>query len=201
MIRLSHLMILLALSLPARGQVSEAPAAAVPGQNSAIVAASSAEVPKDASPQHAPCTDQPTTRKQLAASFQSGRFPLASQITGTWVEIGEISDFPSSSPFRNLNCSGLTRGNNFEFVLVADGYSVDLHAVSGYPDKVTMQPDGKGAVTFPVDFAADEGPDIYRCRLTKRGTLACLIRGYDGAEFRKMKVDKAQIYEGSDIPE
>ena len=152
----------------------------------------------NATPQNTPCADQPTTRKKLAASFQSGRLPLASQVTGTWVEIGELSDYPLSPPFRNMNCSGVMRDDIFEFVLVADGYTVELHAVGAYIEKVKMQPDGKGAVTFPVDFAADEGPDTYRCRLTKRGTLACLIREHDGAEFKKMKVAKSQIYEASE---
>jgi hypothetical protein len=137
----------------------------------------------------------------MAVSFQSGRLPLPAQLTGTWVEIGELSDYPMSPPFRNLNCSGETRDGTFEFVLVADGYFAELHAMGTYAQKVTMRPDGKGAVEFDVDFAADEGPETYRCRLTKRGTLACLIGAYDGAEFKRMKVDKSQIYEADeDLP-
>jgi hypothetical protein len=126
----------------------------------------------------------------MAAAFQRGRQPLPAQLTGTWVEIGELSDYPSSPPFRSLNCSGEMWGDKFEFVLVADGYSAKLHAMGTYAQKVRMQPDGKGAVEFPVDFEADEGPQTYRCRLTRRGTLACLIGAYDGAEFKRMNVDK-----------
>jgi hypothetical protein len=123
-----------------------------------------------------------------------------SQMTGTWVEIGDLSDYPSSPQHRSLNCSGVKRGNKFEFVLVANGYSVELHAIGmTYPQKVAMGPDHKQSVGFPVDFAADEGPDTYRCRLTKRGTLACFVGAYSGVEFKKMAVQRGQIYHVTEV--
>ncbi len=53
--------------------------------------------------------------------------------------------------------------------------------------------DGRSFI-FRVDFAADEGPDTYRCRLTQRDTLACFDGPYSGAEFKKMTVKPEQIY-------
>jgi hypothetical protein len=198
MIHPRYLIFLLISGLLANSQTRQSGAPASP-QNSPTN--SSEEKPRHTNLQHAPCADQPTTRKQMSAAFQSGRQPLPAQLTGTWVEIGELSEYPSSPSFRNLNCSGETREGKFEFVFVADGYSAELHAIGTYAQKVTMRPDGKGAIEFDVDFEADEGPETYRCRLTKRGTLACLIGAYDGAEFKRMKVDKGQIDEaGEDLP-
>ena len=59
-----------------------------------------------------------------------------------------------------------------------------------------MKPDHKGGEEFPVDFEADEGPETYHRRLTKRGTLAW-VDPYMGSEFKKMKPDASLIYEGS----
>jgi hypothetical protein len=132
----------------------------------------------------------------LAVSFKQGQLPLAATMTGTWVEIGEVSDYPGD-PFRSLNCSGEMRGRKLEFVLVADGYSAEIHAIGAGVQKVTMQPDHKGNVTFPFDEGADEGPDKYTCRLTRRKTLACLAGlypPYSGIELKKMTVRPEQIY-------
>jgi hypothetical protein len=116
------------------------------------------------------------------------------------VEIGDVDNDPSSH-YASLNCSGLKRGQKFEFVLVANGDSVELHAIGmTYPQKVTMEPDRKGSITFPVDFAADEGPETYRCRMTTRDTLACLVDAYSGAEFKKMTVELDKIYDVTEVP-
>jgi len=191
MLRLFSPIIFLVLILPLHGQVPTSP---------------SEEVPRDATRQNAPCVDQPKSLAELATSFQKGRFPLASHITGTWVEIGTVSEFPpnqyQTNPhptiYKSLNCSGEKRGIKFEFVLVANGYSVELHAIGmTYPQKITMEPDHNGSVTFPVDFAADEGPDTYRCRLTQRDTLACLSGPFSGMEFKRMTIKPEEIY---DVP-
>lgn len=150
---------------------------------------------------NAPCIDQPKSLGELKASFHRGRLPLASQLTGRWVQIGVVSEFPANryqttpqpTIFRRLNCSGERRGDKFEFVLVADGYSAELHVIGTYVQKVTMQKDHKGSVTFPVDYEADEGPDTYRCRLTHRNTLACVSGPFAGVEFKKMAVRPEQI--------
>ena len=73
---------------------------------------------------------------------------------------------------------------------------MELHAIGmTYPQQVTVELDGKGSIAFPVDFAADEGPDSYRCRLTKTDTLVCMVGEYAAAEFKKRTVQPNDIYE------
>lgn len=154
--------------------------------------------PKYSVPQDAPCADQPRSLKELAIAFQNGRLPSPSETTGSWVEIGDFSDRPTPWPrFHDLNCSGLMRRSKFDFVLVAHGYSVELHVIDMYGSQtVAMEPDHKGSVEFPEVYFGGEGPVTnYRCRLTQRGTLACLWGRFAGTEFRKMVVEKTQIYE------
>lgn len=194
MIRFVKLIFFVATVLPANTQLRPSIASAAQVQNPVSSGTSSEVTPRHAIPQNAPCVGQPKSHRELAASFAQGQVPLASQLTGTWVEIGDIYKDPAVG--NSLNCSGVRRGSKFEFVLVADGYSVALHAVGTYPQKVVMKPDRKGSVEFPVDFGADEGSERYRCRLTKRGTLAC-IDPFTGEEFKKMKLDAGLIYEGS----
>lgn len=156
---------------------------------------SSGEIPQHSTPQSSPCSDQPKSGAELAASFKQGQLPLAATMSGIWVEIGEVSDYPDDS-FRSLNCSGEMRGSKLEFVLIADGYSAEIHAVGTGVQKVSMQPDHNGNVTFLFDEGADEGPDKYRCRLTRRKTLACLADlhpPYSGIELKKMTVRPEQI--------
>lgn len=190
---------LLACGFPAIAHLLGSKVPLAQAQNSSPASTSSEKLP-DFVAQNDPCVDQPRTFKELAAAFENGRRPLASDITGTWVAIGSLNDPPPQSEFpqvRNLNCAGEKRGNKFEFVLVANGYSVELHAVGMYcPQKVRMVPDHDGSVDFPeVSFGGDGAPDTYRCRLTKRATLACMIGTFAGEEFKKMTAEKEQIYE------
>jgi hypothetical protein len=147
----------------------------------------SSDVPQNAVPQNAPCVDQPRSLAELATSFRHGKLPLVSQRTGTWVEIGDVSDDASEN---SLNCSGIRRDSKFEFVLVANRYSVELHAIGvNIPQRVTMEPDRNGSIEFrEVDFGGEGTLDNYRCRITNRGTLACLLGQYNGVEFKKMAV-------------
>jgi hypothetical protein len=78
---------------------------------------------------------------------------------------------------------------------MADGYLIEPHSVGMTSARRTrMTPDHKRSVEFDVDYGADEGPEAFRCRLTRRGTLLCL-GAYSGQEFRKMAVDKSEIWE------
>jgi hypothetical protein len=196
------LIVFLAFGFPLTAQLfgSQAPVAQARSQGSAD--ASSEEKLPDFVAQNDPCIDQPRSFKELKGSFKKGWLPLALDIAGTWVEIGDLSDPPPQSPFphiRSLNCTGERRGSKFEFVLVANGYSVELHAIGMYcPQEVKMVLDREGSVEFPeASFGGDEAPDTYRCRLTKRGTLACMIGKFTGVEFKKMAVEKEQIYEAT----
>lgn len=180
------LIVLLALLLPACAQ----------SQNPVSVETSS-DIPQNALPQNAPCVDQPRSLAELTASFQQGKLPLVSQMTGTWVEIGDVWDDALEN---SLNCSGIRRGSKFEFVMIVDGYSVALHAIGMMPPlNVKMRLDHKGSVEFPVNFGADEGPDSNRCRLTNPDTLVCLVAAYRAEEFKKMKVQAREIYEATQV--
>jgi hypothetical protein len=155
---------------------------------------SSTEIPRNSIPQNSPCADQPKSLKELTASFNKGRLPFATEVSGSWVAIGFVGDgWSANNP--SLNCTGVKRGKKFEFVMVANRYSIELDAIGmTYPQTVTMEPDHRGSLQFPVDFAGDHLP-VYRCRLTQRQTLACLVAIYgQGVEFKKMPVEEDQIY-------
>jgi len=159
-------------------------------------ATSGVSLSENSASQNFPCADQPRLLQELRASFEKGRRPLASEMTGIWVEIGNITDQPVDVPKR-LNCSGVTQQNKLEFILVAKGYSMELHAV-GMAGRQTerMQPGNEGTVEFrEVDFGGEGTLENYHCRLTRRGTLACMIGTSQGVEFKKMAADKSQIFE------
>ena len=143
------------------------------------------DIPISSVPQNSPCQDQSKSLKELTDAFDSGRVPSPSELTGTWAAIG---DFIRSSE-KSMDCAGLKRGKKlFEEVMLADGYSLELHAVGTFDQKRTMQRNSTGSVSFSFDFGGDSLP-VYRCRLTVRNTLACLIDVYrQGVEFRKMSV-------------
>ncbi len=186
MVRFQKLIVFLAFALQASAQ-SQNPASAETSSN----------VPQNSIHQNAPCADQPRSLAELRASFRRGRLPLASQMTGTWVEIGDVWDDVSEN---SLNCSGIRRGSKFEFVLVADGYSVTPHAIGMMPPlNVRIRLDHQGSVEFPMNFGADEGSEANRCRLTNRGTLVCLVAAYRAEEFKKMEVQAREIYEWTPV--
>ena len=114
MSRFSNLAILLPFLLPPHAQVAGSRTDLVHAQDPAPAHISSEQIPRHSVPQNAPCGDQPRSRKELGRSFQKGLFPLPSQITGTWVEIGHVSNYPSSR-YSSLSCSGEKRGREFEF--------------------------------------------------------------------------------------
>ena len=164
-------------------------------QNPVSADSSSDEIPLRSVPQNAPCIDQPRSLSELSASFHRGRFPKASQITGSWVEIGAVDTAPYTDEPASLNCSGIRRGSKFEFVLIANGHSVELHAIGmGSPQQVRMETGHKGSIEFrEADFGGEGTLDNYRCRITNRETLACLLGSYRGAEFKKITIKPEQI--------
>jgi hypothetical protein len=118
-------------------------------------------------------------------------------MTGFWVEIGDVWHDATET---SLNCLGIRRGSKFEFVLVADGYSIALHAIGMMPPlNVKARLDNKGSIAFPVNFGADEGADSNRCRLTNRDTLVCLVAAYRAEEFKRMEVPAREIYEVTQV--
>ena len=160
-------------------------------------AATSEEVRNELAAQVSPCADQPRSFKELKASFEKGRRPLASEMTGSWVEIGNIIDRPGAYVPRTLNCSGVTQRSKLDLVLIADGYSIEVHAVGMEgPQTEEMGPDNANGIEFrEVYYGGEVALQNYHCRLTNRGTLVCLLGKYIGAEFKKMVVEKSQLYE------
>ena len=67
---------------------------------------------------------------------------------------------------------------------------VEMDIIGTYHQKALLKPDDHGSLSLPVDFEGDSIP-VYRCRLTQRGTLACIFQGHGpgiGVEFKKMQL-------------
>lgn len=149
----------------------------------------SQEVPRNSVHRDSPYVGQARTLQELTKSFNGGRLPATSDMTGTWVEIGFFEAGGS-----DRNCSGLMRGKKLEAVMIANGYSLELHIIGTHVQKPSAKPDDKGSLSFPVDFEGDALP-TYRCRLIGSDTLVCLVSVYDeGAEFKKEPVRQDEIY-------
>lgn len=159
-------------------------------------------IPIDPVSQNSPCAGQPRSLGELTASFNGGRAPSAKELVGVWVEIGDfnhgmrpLSD-EAPAHFRSLNCTGITRGKKFEFAMIGVSYAyvMELHAYgSSGAERQRMEPNRKGSVEFSIDLLADGAEAVFTCRLTQRGTLAC-IDGNSGSEFRKMKVAESHLF-------
>jgi hypothetical protein len=144
------------------------------------------QVPKDSIPQYLPCTDQPKSFTELSGSFAAGRLPLPSDVTGSWALIG-IWVHKDSRP--DLNCNGVKRGQKIEWILIAHGYSVEVNAIGTNRQTTIFKTDDKGNLTFSINLEGDFVP-TFRCRLTRRNTLACLGSPYyDALEFKKIPLN------------
>jgi hypothetical protein len=100
------------------------------------------------------------------------------------------------------------RGNKFEFAMIgeSDAYVMELHAIGYEIQRLRMEPNHKGSAEFSIDLLADGAEAVFTCRLTQRGTLACLdvmtgwgIKRKDptsGEEFKRMKVADSQLFNG-----
>jgi hypothetical protein len=151
------------------------------------------EIPNFSVPQNAPCVDQPKSLKDFTDSFNKGMVPSAADVTGTWAAIGFVGHDVS------LNCTGVKRGNKLEWVMIANGYSVEIDMIGTHAQRATFKADGKRSLVVPVDFEGDDTP-AYRCRLTRRKTIACLVGSppfVDGVEFKKVPVEENEIFKGS----
>src|SRR5262245_12990225 len=111
-----------------------------------FMASHSAALPKNPVLQNRPCADQPRSIKQLMDAFDKGRIPLPRELTGSWVAIGLLGDTPS------LNCDGVKRGQKFEWVILANQYSVEMDIIGTYHQKATLKQDNGGSLALPVDF-------------------------------------------------
>lgn len=160
-------------------------------------------IPIEPVAQDSPCAGQPKSLRELTASFNKGRAPSAQELVGAWVEVGDFNSgmrpHSDETPphFRSLNCTGITRGNKFEFAMIGVSYAyvMEVHAYgSSGAYRTRMEPNHKRSLKYFVCSDGDcSAEDAYYCRLTQRGTLAC-IDGDGGSEFRKMNVADTQLF-------
>src|SRR5215831_15859906 len=88
-------------------------------QQASSVAATEEPLPTERIPQDSPCANQPTSLSALTDSFNKGRVASASELKGTWVEIGAFDNGPGPR-YRSLNCAGIMRGKKFEFAMIGE---------------------------------------------------------------------------------
>lgn len=162
-------------------------------------------LPREPVPQNSPCPNQATSLAALTEAFGRGRVASAKDLKDTWVEI-ESFDNGSRPHRRSLNCTGIKWGKKFQFALIGQTYDdvVEVHAIGYRVQRVRMEPDHKGSSQFSLDLDADGAEEVYTCRITQRGTLACVdfmrAPGYKkreaitGEEFKKMKVVESQLF-------
>lgn len=158
-------------------------------------------IPIDPVAQNSPCAGQPRSLGELTASFNKGRAPLAQELAGAWVEVGDFNSgmrpLGDQAPphFQSLNCTGITRGNKFEFAMIGVSYAyvMEVHAYGSSAYRTRAEPNHRRSVEFSIDLLADGAEAVFTCRLTQRGTLPC-IDGASGSEFRKMKVADTQLF-------
>ena len=157
-------------------------------------------VPKSASPQ-AVCAVAHSLA-ELKRAFAEGRMPSAIALTGSWVAIGDFTQHggPGDEESDKVDCAGLkveitasgkrVKTRTLESALLINGYAIEPRIVANewnIDSRQRFKPDGR-SLTYGLGFGGDAGA-YYRCRLTRRGTLACLVEPYySGTEFVKMSV-------------
>ena len=142
------------------------------------------EIPLYSVPQYLPCPGQTNTFSKLNNSFSGGHFPSRSEVTGSWVLIG-FWLYKDSHP--DLNCAGIRRGQIFEWVMLARGYSLGID-IAGTSQSSAFERGRRQDLTVAMDLGGDASPTL-RCRLTQRQNLVCLgDTYYSGLEFQKIQV-------------
>ena len=142
------------------------------------------EIPLYSVPQYLPCPGQTNTFSKLSNSFSAGHLPSRSEVTGAWVLIG-FWLYQDSHP--DLNCAGIMRGKIFEWVMLAQGYSLGID-IAGTNQSSAFAPGQRQDLIVAVDLGGDASPTL-RCRLTQRQNLVCLgDTYYSGLEFHKIQV-------------
>jgi hypothetical protein len=142
------------------------------------------EIPMYSVPQYLPCPDQTKTFSKLSNSFSAGHLPSRSEVTGSWVLIG-FWLYRDSHP--DLNCTGIMRGKIFEWVMLAQGYSLGID-LAGTDQTSAFKLGERQDLTVAMDLGGDTSP-ILRCRLTQSHSLVCLgDTYYSGLEFREIQV-------------
>lgn len=142
---------------------------------------------QDTAPVQESCPGYAMSLGELETAFDSGRLPLAEEMTGPWVAIGFVDDSP------NVDCAGVTRQGVYEWVMTADQLVMEIDMI-GMPLQHRDMTLADDHWILPVDFGGDNLSN-YRCRLAERATLICLL-GRDtylsGMEFKRAEVDNSK---------
>jgi hypothetical protein len=144
--------------------------------------------------QNAPCADQPRSFAALRRAFNAAKRPSVEEMRGTWIAIGMFGDARShGKEFILVDCNGITTDGHFaQAMQIAADIVVPYFVGTDTAERTITF--GKGSVTFPIDFGGDASP-VYRCRLSARNTLICLIGVYlEANEFKKMTVPSDKLY-------
>lgn len=81
------------------------------------------------------------------------------------------------------------RGKVLEWVMLADGYSLEIDMVGTYHQRSEFKRDGENGFKFTIDLGGDASP-VFQCRISRHQTLLCLgTPYYSGLQFTKMPVD------------
>jgi hypothetical protein len=141
-------------------------------------------IPIHSVPQYLPCPGQTKTFGKLSNSFSAGHTPSRSEVTGSWVLIG-FWLYRDSRP--DLNCAGIMRGKIFEWVMLAQGYSLGID-MAGTNQTSAFELGRRQDLTVALDLGGDTSP-VLHCRMTQRHSLVCLgDTYYSGLEFRRIQV-------------
>jgi hypothetical protein len=78
--------------------------------------------------------------------------------------------------------------------MLVNAYSLELHVIGTIDQTPTFEPDQRDSLVFHFDNGGDAN-HVYRCRLTSRKTLACLIDVYrEGVELKRIAVTSERIW-------
>jgi hypothetical protein len=149
---------------------------------------------------NSPCFGQSKSLTELKAEFERAKLPSRPEITASWVAIGIFGAAESHGTEQvSLDCNGITQEvtGKCELAMLVEGYSLEPHFVGSGTGRrpITPDADDTGSLSFWVDFGGDAIP-YFRCRMTTRGTVACLVDEYrEGYEFKKMRVTRDKLYQ------
>lgn len=156
--------------------------------------------------QNRPCAGQPRTYRALLREYNATPARPRASLEGTWVLIGSMFLGQDADPRHPvgmlLNCAGVQFDTVFAHVLIVDRDSVTNDYVYTFRRNGHTL-DAKGSLTIYIE----DGGDYflrYHCRLTRRGTLACIEPDrHEGLEFKRMNAPldrRPSAHRKKDVP-
>lgn len=139
--------------------------------------------------QDRPCAGQPRTFRALLREYNATPAHTRASLVGTWVLIGSVFLGEDADPrhpvAKLLNCAGVQFDSVFAHVLTVERDSVTNDYGYAFARDANTH-DVRGSLTILIEEGGDDYL-VYRCRLTRRGTLACIEPdSHQGLEFQRM---------------